>query len=240
MEIFAHRGNSGEAPENTLAAFRQALAVGADGVEFDVHLSRDGTPVVIHDETVNRTSDGNGWVRDMTLAELQRLDVGKWFGAEFAGERIPTLEAAVGLFRGGALRVNIELKTDRVAYPGLARAVTDLVKRSGMQRQALLSSFNHRTLLEARAMAPELEYAVLSSDQMLEPWDYVRRYGFQAYHPRALAVDEELVRRCHEAGAKVRPWVVDDAQAGARLAALGVDGLITNHPRRFVRTHGPA
>ncbi|MFI5400013.1 MAG: glycerophosphodiester phosphodiesterase [SAR324 cluster bacterium] len=240
MEIFAHRGNSGEAPENTLAAFRQVLDVGADGVEFDVHLSRDGIPVVIHDEVVNRTSDGNGWVRDMTLAELQRLDVGKWFGAEFAGERIPTLEATVGLFRGSALRVNIELKTDRVAYPGLARAVTDMVRRIGMQRQALVSSFNHLTLLEARTMAPELEYAVLSSDQMLEPWQYVRRYGFQAYHPRGVAVDEELVRRCHEAGIKVRPWVVDDLQLGARLAALGVDALITNHPRRFVRADRPA
>ena len=235
MEIFAHRGNSGEAPENTVAAFRQVQDVGADGVEFDVHLSHDGIPVVIHDETVQRTGGAPGAVADLTLAELQRLDVGTWFGAAFAGERIPTLEATLDVFRNGPLRVNIEMKTDRVAYPGMALAVTGLVRRLGMQRQVVVSSFNHRTLREARTLAPELEYAVLSSDQLLEPWSYVRQHGFQAFHPLDVAVDEELVRRCHEAGVKVRPWVVDDPQRGAQLAAFGVDAVITNHPRRFVR-----
>lgn len=235
MEIYAHRGNSGEAPENTLAAFRQVPETGANGVEFDVHLSRDGIPVVIHDETVKRTSGAPGAVGEMTLAELRKLDVGNWFGAAFAGERIPTLEATLELFRGGPQRVNIELKTDRVVYPGLAGAVIAQVRRLGMQRQVLVSSFNHHTLLEARTLAPDLEYAVLSSDQMLEPWDYVRQHGFQAFHPRGVAVDEALVRRCHGAGIKVRAWVVDDPGRGAALEALGVDGLITNHPRRFAR-----
>jgi glycerophosphoryl diester phosphodiesterase len=235
MEIYAHRGNSGEAPENTLAAFRQVLDADADGVEFDVHLSRDGFPVVIHDESVQRTGGTPGAVGDLTLAELQRLDVGAWFGAAFAGERMPTLEATLEVFRGGPLRVNIELKTDRRDYPGIAGAVIERVQRLGMQRQVLVSSFNHRTLLEARTLAPELEYAVLTSDQMLEPWSYVRLHGFQAFHPRGWAVDEELVRRCHGAGIKVRPWVVDDPQRGAQLEAMGVDALITNHPRRFGR-----
>src|SRR5579863_1834901 len=128
MEIFAHRGNSGEAPENTLAAFRQVAGVGADGVEFDVQLSRDGVPVVIHDETVDRTTDGKGAVAGLTLAQLQVLDAGKWFGAAFAGERIPTLEAVLEVFRGASIRVNIELKTNRTPYPGLSQKVIDLVR----------------------------------------------------------------------------------------------------------------
>jgi glycerophosphoryl diester phosphodiesterase len=235
MDIIAHRGNSGEAPENTLAAFRQVLDTGAEGVEFDVQLTRDGVPVVIHDEDVSRTTNGMGEVRTLTLAELQALDAGSWFGAAFAGERIPTLEAVLAVFRGTPVSVNIELKTNRVAYPGLPEAVIWLVHRLAMDSQVIVSSFNHATLAEARTIAPHLSYAVLSGDQMLAPWDYVRAHGFQAFHPRDNAVDAELVRRCHELDLKVRVWTVDAPDAAAQLAGYGVDALFTNHPRRFTQ-----
>jgi glycerophosphoryl diester phosphodiesterase len=233
MEIYAHRGNSGEAPENTLAAFRQVQDTGADGVEFDVQLSRDGAPVVIHDERLERTTTGKGWVRDHTLAELKALDVGRWFAPAFAGERIPALGEVLELFRGTALRIHVELKTRRFFYPGLARLVIDHVRHLGLGSRVVVSSFNHTSLAEARALDPDLEYAVLSSDPMLEPWRYVREHGFQGFHPSFTVVDEALVRGCHGAGLRLRPWVVDDPADAARMEALGVDGIYTNHPRRF-------
>jgi glycerophosphoryl diester phosphodiesterase len=235
MDIHAHRGNSGEAPENTLAAFRQVQETGAAGVEFDVQLSRDGVPVVIHDEPLERTTTGKGFVRDHTLAELKALDAGRWFAPAFAGERIPTLREVLDFLLGTSLQIQLELKTRRFFYPGLAKQVIDLVKQLGLGPRVVISSFNHRSLGEARALAPDLEYAVLSSDPMLEPWLYVRQHGFQAFHPSATVVDEALVKGCHAAGLRLRPWVVDDPAEAARLEALGVDGIFTNHPRRFMR-----
>jgi glycerophosphoryl diester phosphodiesterase len=235
MELFAHRGNSGEAPENTLAAFRQALDAGADGVEFDVQSSRDGVPIVIHDERLGRTVPGTGWVRDHTLAELKALDAGRWFSPAFAGERIPTLQEVLDLVRGTPLRLNIELKTNRVAYPGLARQVVEMVQRLGLGPRAHVSSFNHKTLREARALAPQLEYAAVVYEQLVQPWAYARQWAFRALHPSLAATDEETVRGCHEAGLKVRVWVVDEPEDYARMEAWGVDAVISNHPRRFGR-----
>ena len=234
MDIYAHRGNSGEAPENTLEAFRQAIAIGADGVEFDVQLTKDGVPVVIHDETVNRTTDGVGAVQDLTLQQIQALDAGKWLAAKYSGERIPTLEAVLALLKDSGLRINIELKTNRVPYPGIARATIELVRKHGLERRVQISSFNHQTLREARQTAPDLEYAVLTADQMLEPWTYVKHYGFQGFHPGGYAVSEEVVRRCHDSGLKVRVWTVDDPKHAEEFARIGIDALITNHPRRFI------
>jgi glycerophosphoryl diester phosphodiesterase len=235
MDVIAHRGNSGAAPENTLAAFRQVAETGAQGAEFDVQLSRDGVPVVIHDEKLERTSTGTGWVGEHTAAELHALDAGRWFGPAFAGERIPTLEEVLNVFLGTPLRLIIELKTNRIPYPGLAALTVALVRRLGMTGQTVVSSFNHATLLEARAAAPEMEYAALVSDRLIEPWVYARRHGFAALHPRASAVDAEVVERCHQAGLKVRVWTVDDPVECARLERLGVDAVITNHPGRLAR-----
>ena len=235
MELFAHRGNSGEAPENTLASFRQALEVGADGVEFDVQLSRDGIPVVIHDERLERTTTGKGWVRDHTLAELKALDAGRWFNPSCAGERIPTLQEVLALVRGTPVRINIELKTNRIAYPGLAQQVVETVQRLGLGPRVHLSSFNHKSLQEARALAPHLEYAAVVYEQLVQPWAYARQWQFQALHPSLAAVDEEVVRGCHDAGLKVRVWTVDDPQDYARMKSMGVDAVISNHPRRFAR-----
>ena len=233
MDIFAHRGNSGEAPENTFAAFRQVQDAGADGVEFDVQLSRDGVPVVINDERLERTTSGTGWVRDHTLAELQALDAGRWFAPDFAGERIPTLREVLEFFRATDLRIHIELKTRRFFYPGLAKLVIDHIKEFDLGPRVVVSSFNHMSLEEARALNPQLEYAVLSSDPMIEPWRYVREHGFQAFHPSVTVVDEALVKGCHGAGLRLRPWVVDDPSDVARMEALGADGIYSNHPRRF-------
>ena len=149
--ILGHRGASHDAPQNTLAAFRKAVEVGADGVELDVHLSRDGVPVVIHDAKVDATTDGTGYVSAKSLEELKALDAGLSFDPQFSGERIPTLEEVL-LEVGEALLVNIELKVGRI--DGLAAAVVDVVKRLGMQPRVWFSSFRPYLLYQSARSGP--------------------------------------------------------------------------------------
>ena len=152
--LYAHRGASAEAPENTLAAFRRALEVGADGIELDVHLSADGVPVVIHDDTLERTTDGSGPVAAQSRAGLARLDAGAWFAPEFSGEELPTLQATL-LLLAGRLRLNLEVKAARAGM-----AVFDLL-RHFPQADAVISSFDYGLLARLRRSAPELPLAVL-------------------------------------------------------------------------------
>ena len=233
--IFAHRGDSGAAPENTLAAFESAIACGAEGVEFDVQRTGDGELVVIHDESLQRTAGSPEQVREITLEALQTLDAGGWFAPEFSGQRVPTLAQVLELLRPGELTLNIELKTNRVPYPGLAEAVLGLVRKFGMEERVILSSFNHYSLEEAKQFAPQVACAALVETQLLEPWDYVARHGFQALHPAYQAVNVKMVAECHDRGLALRPWTVDDEESARALMALGVDGIITNQPARLLR-----
>ncbi|MEP7199675.1 MAG: glycerophosphodiester phosphodiesterase family protein, partial [Chloroflexota bacterium] len=162
-----HRGALSLAPENTLAAFAVAREVGADGVEFDVQLSADGQLVIIHDDTVDRTSDGHGLVNALTLAELKRLDVGRWFGAQFAGERIPTLQDVFDLL-GRQMLLNIEIKsksgvTTDDGDNGLIAKVVECVQRNGMGDCVLISSFNFASLRRVRQLDPTLRIGALYS-----------------------------------------------------------------------------
>jgi glycerophosphoryl diester phosphodiesterase len=233
--IIAHRGASGAAPENTLAAFRAAVALGADGVEFDVQSSRDGVPVVIHDPTLERTTNGRGPVGAATAAELGALEAGAWFSPPVAGERVPTLAAVLALLAPTRLELHLELKTARIAYPGLVPAVVRDVRAAGMSARVTLSSFNHHSLLEARRLAPEIACAALLYEALLEPWRYAQQHGLQALHPQHATVDAVLVSAAHAAGLPVRPYTVDEPQEARRLLELGVDGLITNDPVRLLR-----
>jgi glycerophosphoryl diester phosphodiesterase len=234
MQIFAHRGNSSEAPENTLPAFRGAQQAGVAGVELDVQLSKDGVPVVIHDERLERTTTGTGWVGDHSLAELKQLDAGRWFGPTYESERVPTLAELLDLFRGGDMTVNIELKTNRVAYPGLVPATLKEIERPGMERHVILSSFNHHSLKEARALNPRVDCAAILHDRLLEPWDYGQRHALQALHVHSTQVDEALIENCRAVGLPVRAWTVDDVATAQRFARLGVAAVITNRPRELL------
>jgi glycerophosphoryl diester phosphodiesterase len=233
--IIGHRGAPHVAPENTLAAFRAAIAAGADGVELDVQASRDGVPMVIHDPTLERTTDGHGLVGAASAAELAALEAGAWFQPPLRGERIPTLAAVLRLLAPTRLELHVELKTRHVAYPGLVPAVLRALAASGMEERVVLSSYNHHTLREARALAPHVPCAALLYEALLEPWRYATEHGLQALHPHQDTVDAELVQRSHAAGLAVRPYVVDEPEQARRLLALGVDGLITNEPARLLR-----
>lgn len=227
--VWGHRGASSQAPENTMAAFHEAYEAGAGGVELDVHLSRDGVPVVIHDETLDRTTSGAGPVKNKTFSQIRALDAGGWFSSDYSGERVPSLEDVLR-WAQGRLRLNIEIKA---ADAGMA--VLELLSRHPLA-EVLLSSFNHHLLARLRRLAPDLPMGFLVDGPF---WHLalVRavRHGGVSVHPRADRVSRTLVRACHSKGLHVIPWTVDELERIDFLRRLGVDGVFTNDPRKVLR-----
>jgi len=229
--VIAHRGASGTAPENTLAAFRRAVAVGADMIELDVQLSRDRAVVVLHDDTLDRTTDGTGPARARTLAELAVLDAGSWFAPAFAGERIPTLAQVLAAVR---LPVNVELKG---GAEGLEEEALAVVATAGALARVVFSSFDRRLLERLRKRSAEAELAVLWERRRVD--DALRlaqRVGARALHLRKDAVSRERVAAAARAGLAVRAWTVNDAEEMGRLVDAGVTGIFTDHPERFLHS----
>ena len=230
--IIAHRGASAAAPQNTLAAFRRALELGADGVELDVHLSADGVPVVMHNFAVDETTDGTGRVTDKTLAELKELDAGSKFAPRFAGEHIPTL-AEVFQALEGKLLVNVELIDFSPQGVGLEAPVAEVVRQCNMENKALFSSFNPFSLRRMRSLAPQIPSGLLYAQGLPI---YLRRAWFapltphEARHPHAGMTDARLVKWCHARKLRVNVWTVNEPVEMKRLISLGVDGIITDVP----------
>lgn len=228
----AHRGASKVAPPNTLAAFVKAVELGADGIEFDVHLSADGVPVVIHDFAVDATTDGHGRVADMTLAQLKALDAGSRFDLAFAGERIPTLGEVLDAV-GDRLLLNVELKSTSVRDNGLERAVIGQIERRGLSDRVLISSFNPFSLRRAGRIAPHIPLGLLYAPDLPLP---LRRAWLaplaphQARHPHYSMVDARYMAWARRSGYRVNVWTVDEPDEMRRLIALGVDGIITDVP----------
>lgn len=227
--LWAHRGASGAAPENTMAAFRGAEEAGADGIELDVQLSRDGVPVVIHDDTVDRTTDGGGAVGRLLLRELRALDAGSWFGPSFAGEAVPTLEEVLD-WAGGRLRLNVEIKA-----AAAGSAVLELL-RAFPRARILLSSFDHALLVRLRQADPDLPLGfLLDSPFWRRAVQRAAACGAESLNPRHDHVSGSMVATCHRLGLLVYPWTVDEPGRLERLVRLGVDGAFTNVPAEAVR-----
>lgn len=233
-EVWAHRGSSREAPENTLPAFELAIQRRADGVEFDVQLTADGEIVVIHDETVDRTTDGVGPVVGLSLDELRRLDASAGRPG-FEGVRIPTLTETLDLLVPSGLRLNIELKNSVVDYPGLEEKVLAEIAARGIADQVVLSSFSRDSLRRLQRLGMTCELAMICGDLLYRPWRHAVALGVAAFHPPARYVlGPGYVRKAHAAGLAVRPWIVNSPRLLARMFAWGVDGVFTDVPELAV------
>jgi len=230
--VFAHRGASKVAPENTLPAFEQAIRLGADGVELDVQYSSDGAMVIFHNLNLEKTSDGSGRVTAHTLAELRGLDAGSWFDPQFAGTRIPILDEVLDLLKGKLL-INIELKVLDTLSSGLGGDVVKAVRVHAMAEQVVISSFNPFALRKAKRAGPEIECALLLAHD-LPGWmrsSFARRHSrADGLHPDLEMVDAAYMARAKKLRMPVRVWTVDDEADMRRLIKLGVDAIITNVP----------
>ncbi len=226
----AHRGASSYAPENTFAAFDLALEMGACELELDVHATSDGEIVVIHDDTVDRTTNGRGAVASLTLAALQALDAGVWFGERFAGERIPRLADVLARFKGRA-HLHVEIKGHS---PRLSHRTVDLVRAHGMTSDVTITSFQRAALEETRAYAPELPTGWLVPQVTDDVVAQARAFGFTQLCPRATAVTPELVQALHADGFVVRAWGVATEALMRRALDAGVDGMTVNFPDKLL------
>jgi glycerophosphoryl diester phosphodiesterase len=229
---FAHRGASAHAPENTMRAFHIAEQLGADGMEFDVQLTKDGVPVVIHDELLKRTTGANGYVFEKTWEEIQSLDAGSWFGREFAGEKIPSLEEVIAEF-GGRMYLNIELKNSYFDMPGLEEKTIELIRRYGVEQQVIVSSFHHGSMQRFRELAPDIPTGLLYDCVIVGAADYSRRLGASAIHPFFATIKPEIVQEAHAKGLQVNVWTANEKEHMRLLILAGVDAIITNHPERL-------
>lgn len=221
MKVLGHRGARHEAPENTLRGIEVALAAGADGVEVDVHLTRDGQVVVIHDDTLDRTCGAAGRVADLTLEALQRLDAGQ-------GQRVPTLAQVLEAVRGRA-EAFVELKA-----PGCEEAVLRVIAGLGLQAGCRLIAFDHRQVARARALAPDVRTGCLLVARPVDPVGVVRAADADLLSVNVQFVDADLVATCHAAGVQVCAWNCNAPDDVARLRATGLDWLGTDAPTRVV------
>lgn len=232
-DIYAHRGWSGKAPENTMAAFRMALdAPYVTGIELDVQLSSDGVPVVIHDFTLERTTTGKGLVKEHSLKQLKRLDAGSWFGKAFRGERIPTLAEVLEAAKGRG-KVNIELKTAGNLYPELPSAVVREVRKAGMAQEAFLTSFDHHVMKEVKMLAPDIRTGLIVSGRPV-----AMRYQFEVTGADVLSIaypylTEDLVKEAEVLGIGLFAWTINGPEDVRRVAALSSGiAICTNYPKR--------
>jgi glycerophosphoryl diester phosphodiesterase len=232
----AHRGNSAEFPENTLAAFQSALDLGVDVIECDVHLSADGALPVIHDHLVDRTTSGRGLVRDQTMAELKALDAGSWKDPRFAGERVPTLSEVLALARGRA-GVAIEIKNLPLSYRGIERAVVAAVGEANMVDQVIVIAFDHRSVRRIRELDAGLLTGVLEASRPVDPLRLMADAGAEVFCPHWGAIDPETAEELHAAGKLIGVWTVDDPVSLAWSKALPANAIYTNRPREIRIDH---
>ena len=232
--VLAHRGFSGKFPENSRRAFMEAIAIdGCDGFEVDVHLSADGEPVIIHDETLDRTTSGKGPVNTMTFKELRKLDVGAWMDPQFAGEKIMHLDELIELTIQHNQLLNVELKTFPVVYPGIEKAVIDRIVAMGATDRVFLSSFNHLSMKLCNEINPAIRTGLLYMQPLINAEKYAASH---ALHPmyNLLTLEPDLVDRAHSAGVAVHTWTVNSEDAMRLCISHRVDSIITNYPDKLV------
>ncbi len=241
--IIAHRGASAYAPENTIAAFKLAVKMGADAIELDVHQTKDGRLVVIHDETIDRTTNGNGSVSDFTLDELRKLDAGSWFDPNFEGEKIPTLEEAIEAVPDTIIII-IELKTGSHQSPGIEENVIKIIRQNKTANRVILKSFNQEVLQRLRESAPEIPLCYVYAfripflgmiiDKGIS-FGSIFNVDVEYLQPHRLLLTKFFVKKARLRGFKIISWGVNSPQQIMKAINLGVDGIETDYPNRALR-----
>ena len=239
-KIYGHRGSKGEYPENTLLSFRKAIEMGVEGLEIDVHLTKDAELVVIHDETLQRTTDGEGRVKDYTLAEIKQLSVGNQFKhfekyeASWDNEKVPTLQEVLQLLAGTNVELNIELKTTIYTYPGIEEKLLQVVEKYAPDRKIVYSSFHFPTLVRIKSLDEDAEIAWLLQQPVPQVLDYISTFQLEALH-----LDKNLVLDLQSEfppslADMTRVWTVNEKEEIERLLQLGVEAIITDYPEEAI------
>lgn len=231
MKVYAHRGYSGKYPENTMLAFRKAAETGCDGIELDVQLTKDGQLVIIHDEKIDRTTDGTGYVKDYTLEEIQKFNASAIKGDAYGFEPIPSFEEYCQWVKGTDLVTNIEIKSGVYYYEDLEEKTLAMVKKYGLEKKVLFSSFNHTSISLLRRLAPDIPCgALVEHDGLGNPGYYCEKHDFQYFHPGWKCMSAEDVKNCKEHNIPLNVWTVNDMGTLEQMYEYGCEGVISNYP----------
>lgn len=231
MKVIAHRGYSGKYPENTMLAFQKAVEEGCDEIELDVQLTKDRVAVVIHDEKIDRTTDGTGMVKDYTYEELKEFNAAAGFSGLTKFQQIPTFEEYCSWVSKAGITTNIEIKTGSYYYEGIEQCIVDIIRKHGLESKVMFSSFNHVSLLKVLELMPQAVCGALLGKQGLgNAGYYCANYGFACYHPGYPGLTAEAVDGCRDHGVLVNVWTVNDIAGLEQIYDWGCHGVITNYP----------
>lgn len=229
MINFAHRGFRGKYPENTRLAFKKAIEAGVSGIEFDIHLTNDGEIVIIHDESLERTTNGSGLIKDKSLKQLKELNAAKLF-PQYEKEEILTLREYFDLAKDWEIITNIELKTSIIDYENIEKMTYDLIKEYGMEEKIIISSFNHNSLIRFKELAPNIKCGVLESSRLYKPWEYVKNLEMEYFHPLNFTLTREVIEKMRENNIGINVWFGISDYDFSEYLIEGVSGLITDYP----------
>lgn len=236
--VYAHRGGRLWAPENTLAAFRLSVAAGVYGIELDVHRCKSGELVVIHDRDVASTTNGAGFVKDLTFEQLRSFSAGSRFAPQFASERIPLLSEVLAVVDGKCV-LNIEVKNAPDAYPGIERDLVAALRGYKGRRRIIFSSFDHQAMRDMKRYAPQFRTALLLNGQLVDVGKYASRLGATALHPHFVNLRADHVRAAQKAGLAVNSWTLNTEAEWRTAYEWGLNGIVTDDPvgcMRFLST----
>ena len=233
-EIYAHRGFSGKYPENTLLAFQKAAEAGAEGIELDVHTTRDGEVVVMHDENTIRTTGTDALIKDLTLEEFKALDAGYIKNGEFGFVAPPTLREVFELLKEIGMKCNIEFKTGVYEYENIERKVLALIDEFGFRERIIVSSFNHFTCCRFKELAPDVKIGFLEESWLIHPGAYTRARGAECFHPFFNMLNHENVQDLRNNGIEINAWTINDECDMRKALRLQLEIGITNWPDKFL------
>jgi glycerophosphoryl diester phosphodiesterase len=231
MINFAHRGASGYYPENTMISFKRALEMNCTGIETDIQMTRDGLLILMHDEKINRTTNGSGYIKDYTYKELKKLDAGSWFDKRFKNAAIPLAEELLELTKLKDIFINLELKTDKIWYKNIEEKVIELINKINMNDRVIISSFNHKSLMLCKEIDSTIKTAVLYKRRFSKPEKFADLSKADAVHPPFYAIrNKNFVNNLKAKGFMINSWTVNSYENMELLIERGIDGIITNFP----------
>lgn len=230
-KVYSHRGDTKNAPENTISAFKKAIEMSVDGIELDVQMTCDGQIVVVHDHSLGRTCNGSGMIKDMRYDRLRQLDFGGWFSKEFEGEKIPLLYEVIEFLKYSNIELNIELKATPEKYnDNIEIETVRIIKEYGFEKRVFFSSFNHYSLLKIKKINEDIRIAPLFVGMFKDIWEYAKNISAFAINPQHEQITKQLVENCDLNGIKINAWTVDDPKHIERMISLEVDSIISNRP----------
>ena len=233
-EIYAHRGFSGVYPENTVLAFQKAAECGAEGIEFDVHLTKDGIPVVMHDENTVRTTGTDALIKDLTLEEFKALDAGYIKNGQFGFVAPPTLREVFEVLKETGMKCNIEIKSGVYEYPNIERKILAMMDEFGLREKTIISSFNHFTVTRFKELAPDVKVGFLEESWLIHPGAYTRARGAECFHPFFNMLNHENMQDLRNNGIEINAWTINDEEDMQKALKLQLEIGITNWPDKFL------